>query len=186
MRADAGQYEGRDRAAGDARAFGNLYEEYAPAVRAFLASRGGDHGLLDDLAREVFARAWQFRGRFRADSHIRTHLLAVARNVLAEALRRDARAAMLLGDQAGSLVGPPGDVGRTPEGEAATRSREIAAAVAGPKRHLPAKQRQAFGLVHILGLTNAEAAARAGCSTTQLRDRLYRARRRLRSLLRGL
>ena len=50
---------------------------------------------------------------------------------------------------------------------------------------LPESQRQAFTLVHMEGLSRAEAAIRLRCTLPQLRDRLYEAKLRLRGSVKG-
>lgn len=51
--------------AGDAGAFGELYERHAPAVLAYVRRRLGDADLAEDLAADVFVKALVAIGRYR-------------------------------------------------------------------------------------------------------------------------
>lgn len=67
---------------GNVQAFSRLYRKYFPIVRSFLAKLDGRNDSLDDLVQEVFARAWEHRGRFRSDSSVRSYLFAIGRNII--------------------------------------------------------------------------------------------------------
>lgn len=56
-----------DRArAGDAEAFGGLYDRFQPEIVRYLAHRVGDPDTAEDLAQQVFLKAWQAIPRYEA------------------------------------------------------------------------------------------------------------------------
>src|ERR1700751_4447951 len=76
--------------AGEADGFALLYERRYPLVRGYLRRRGGPHpALRPDLVAETFARGLERRDQFdpRRGSAV-GWLLAIARNLLADAARR--------------------------------------------------------------------------------------------------
>lgn len=76
-------------AAGDADAFGELYERTFPLVAAYLVRRVGSAELAADLAAETYATALRTRRRFDpAKGSARTWLLTIAHGRLVDAVRR--------------------------------------------------------------------------------------------------
>src|SRR5436305_13131968 len=74
----------------DASAFRAFYDRYAVRVHRFHLRRAGEPQASYDLTAETFARAWLSRGRFRdrAGGTAAPWLFAIARNVLADSVRR--------------------------------------------------------------------------------------------------
>jgi RNA polymerase sigma-70 factor (ECF subfamily) len=62
--------------------------EHGPAVRGYLLGilRRGDDA--DELAQEVFCRAWQGRERYREQGHVRSYLLRIADRLACDRIRR--------------------------------------------------------------------------------------------------
>jgi RNA polymerase sigma-70 factor (ECF subfamily) len=152
-------------------AFRALYEGHRDAVWRYFRRRAG-HDAADELTAEVFVVAW--RGRERPPSDPRPWLYGVARNVLANHRRGEARAAALgerVGREAAAVAGD--------HAELAHVRADLAAALA---RLAPA-DREVLLLVAWEGLTSAEAAQVLGCRAPAARARLSRARRRLRAVL---
>jgi RNA polymerase sigma factor (sigma-70 family) len=80
------------RARRDAQAFRELYERYATAVHAFFVRRTRDEEAALELTAETFAGAWLARTRFedRAEGSAAPWLFGIARNLLAQSVRRGA------------------------------------------------------------------------------------------------
>jgi RNA polymerase sigma factor (sigma-70 family) len=93
-----------------AEAFRELYDRHAERVHRFLLRRTGDGQAALELTAETFSAAWLSRTRFRdrAEGSAAPWLFGIARNVLAESVRRKAvenRARERLGV---ALAGVPG------------------------------------------------------------------------------
>ncbi len=75
-----------------AEAFRALYDRHADRVNGFLRRRTGDDQAALELTAETFSAAWLSRGRFedRAGGTAAPWLFGIARNVLAESVRRRA------------------------------------------------------------------------------------------------
>ncbi len=78
--------------AGDAAAFGQLYERHAPAVLRYAWSRAGDRGAAEELLQDTFLTAWaRRRSATILDESLLPWLLVICRNHVANHLRRLAR-----------------------------------------------------------------------------------------------
>jgi RNA polymerase sigma-70 factor (ECF subfamily) len=165
---------------GDVEAFGQLHAALRLAVRDFVASRHGFFGSdeIDEIAQEVFLRAWKNAPNFRRNASAKTYLFGIARNVLREALRRRAKGPLPFLRNLDDIEGRPHDF------PVDDNVPLIAQAIERAKAELTAEQRKAFELVCIQGLTIADAAKRCDCSPNQFRNRLWRAKTKLRESLR--
>ncbi len=122
-----------------------------------------DTGEADDLTQEVFLRAHTAMHAFRADSSSRTWLLAIARRVCSDALRRRYRVRRLR-----DRLSPPEPVGL---GSSLEPDDLV--------RRLEPERREAFFLTQFLGLSYHEAAEVCGCPVGTIRSRVARARAEL-------
>lgn len=78
--------------AGDAEAFGLLYERHVNDVFTYLYYRLGDRTTAEDLASEVFLRAWQKIGEYRYRGlPFVAWLYRIAHNLLIDHRRRESR-----------------------------------------------------------------------------------------------
>lgn len=156
--------------AGDGAALGPFVEAGYDSVWRFCAHLVGQQSA-DDLAQETFVRAVTGISRFRGSSAARTWLLAIARNVCCDELRRRARVrrrdACLA---ARAEASGPGPSGPDPSGQVA---------LAGLICSLDIDRRSAFVLTAVLGLSYEEAAAVCGCPAGTIRSRVARARSQL-------
>jgi RNA polymerase sigma factor (sigma-70 family) len=158
------------RSAVDPVAFGNLYERHGVAVRRYVVSRVGvSNG--EDLAAEVFIRAFRTRDRCRAEhGSARPWLLGVANHVIADhrriERRRLATLERLLAEQ--HVVAAQTDVELTPK-------------VIGALRRLPASHRDTLLLMVWGELSRDEVAAALGVPAGTVNSRIARARKRLAS-----
>jgi len=75
---------------GDAEAFGQLYERYAPPIFRFLAAQMADRLVAEDLTADVFLRAWQSLPRYRERGHpFSAYLFKIARNAVIDWWRKN-------------------------------------------------------------------------------------------------
>ncbi len=169
---------------GDQRAFEVLVQRYSPlvlrVVRGVLA-RSAD---VEDIAQEVFLRAYRSLGQIEAGSRLAPWLVRIAVNLCYDHLRRLRRR----GERSFSELGPQeaGVVDTLLHDEAALHAvdrlflREVAEKLVG---QLAPQDRAVLLLKEREGMDTREVARVLGCSETAVRLRLFRARRALRKLL---
>lgn len=168
---------------GDRKAFARLVSRH----RGLVARVAGRYGLgphdVDDVAQEVFARAWDAAQNWPADgAPFAAWLYRVASNLAIDLLRREKRRPVTSLEAASMIA----DMAPAPS--AAVLQVELASAVRAALLELPERQRLAVELVHLESRSGAETAALLGTSIGALEGLLSRARRELRILLarRGL
>jgi RNA polymerase sigma-70 factor, ECF subfamily len=168
--------------AGDQDAFAELVMMHADRVYGALRRFGLDAAEADEVAQEVFVRAWRGLGRFEERSRFSTWLYRIAFN---EAQRRMSRR-----PPRGAEPDPEGDdpIVSLPESpalgpEAQTLDREFERTLDHALDQLPADWRAAVVLRDIEGLSTHEAAEIAGVGEAAFKSRLHRGRMQLRALL---
>ena len=90
---DQDQDLARRAAAGDVAAFAALVRAHEGAVRRFLRRLVRNSADADDLAQDVFLKAWRTGARWRGDSTYRTWLLGIAWTTFLDARRAGTRRA---------------------------------------------------------------------------------------------
>jgi RNA polymerase sigma-70 factor (ECF subfamily) len=163
--------------AGDKAAFRNFVRRYEKVVFAFLSRALGRGAHVEDLAQEVFLRAYRALPTYdvRGPARVSTWLLTIARRLACDA-RRKQRTQLPLRDDEGLGQSPT-----TPETEG--QRLELARALANAAAALPEDQLDAFILVEFHGLRMTELADVLGIPESTAKTRLFRARERLRELL---
>lgn len=146
---------------GDEDALAQFVERTQPDVHRFCVSLG-DRATADDLTQETYVRALGSLRRFRGDSSARTWLLAIARNVAADAIRRRTYRDRLIG-----RLQPRAE--HTTDGGGAVHAADLLG-------RLDVDRRAAFALTQLLGLSYAEAAEVLECPVGTIRSRVARAR----------
>jgi RNA polymerase sigma-70 factor, ECF subfamily len=168
--------------AGDEDAFAELVEANAERVYAALRRFGLEVDVADEVAQEVFLRAWRGLDRFQERARLSTWLYRIAFN---EAQRRLTRPT-------------PAPVERRPEGddpvtvlpedprygpEARALDHEFEAILDRALADLPQDWRVAVVLRDIEGLSTEEAADVVGVRQPAFKSRLHRGRMQLRAQL---
>jgi RNA polymerase sigma-70 factor, ECF subfamily len=166
--------------AGDAAALRAFVARYQGLVFAFLSRTLGAGPHVEDLAQEVFLRACRALPRFDGGGSARpsTWLLTIASRVAIDA-RRKRRVPLLPLEPDVALAAPD-----TPETE--RRRAEIGRAVARAAAALPDDQRDVFVLAEFHDLDMSEIGSILSIPEATAKTRLFRARERLRALLRGV
>ena len=152
--------------------FSELYERYAADVFRFALFLSGDRAAAEDIAAETFARALVARQPIR-EGTVKAYLLAIARNLYRDSLRRQARLISMTDDRREHAdPAPPPDV--------VTTDRVALADVLLALQELPEHERAALVMATQEGLSHEDIAAALGCSVAAVKVRIHRARVRLR------
>jgi len=169
--------------AGDQDAFAQLVMNHAERVYGALRRFGLDPDEADEVAQEVFVRAWRGLARFEERSQFSTWLYRIAFN---EAQRRLSR-------RPASRAQPDPDRGSDPilavpeapelGPDAQTLEREFERALEEALDELPADWRAAVVLRDVEGLSTHDAAEIVGIREAAFKSRLHRGRMQLRTLL---
>jgi len=159
-------------ASGDSRAFERLYRTHIPRVYS-LARRMLDPGEADDVAQDVFVRAWQKLATFRGEAAFGTWLHRLAVNVM---LARRKSLGVERGRHHAAEDVLDGVAGRreTPE-----MTVDFEAAIG----RLPDRARQVFVLHDVAGYTHEEIAGMLGVVAGTSKSQLHHARMALRDYL---
>jgi RNA polymerase sigma-70 factor, ECF subfamily len=172
----------RSARAGDQDAFGELVVIHAGRVLGALRRFGLDSSEADEVAQEVFLRAWRGLARFQERAQLSTWLYRIAFN---EAQRRLARRApphvQLDGDRDDPVVSLPEAPHLGPEAQAL--DHEFQQTLERALAQLPHEWRAAVVLRDIEGLSTQEAAQVVGARQAAFKSRLHRGRMALRALL---
>jgi len=167
-------------AAGDSDAFTELFRRHYPAIHAFAYRLALCPGAADDIAQDTFVHAARALATFRRDASFKNWLYAIAAN-LARDLHRS-RSRRQAREQQLALLAP--DPRHAHRDHAATDSAH--AAVRDALVRLSSEQREAVALVYFENLSHAEAARVLGCAESTVSWRVFRAKSRLKKLLRDV
>ena len=172
--------------AGDLHAFETLVRRYQTRIVNYAQAMLRDHSAAEDVAQDTFVRAYRALARFRGDSTFKTWLYRIATNAARTALDRRSRRGHLegwvpVGDaEAADAVEVPSGL---PDAEATLIARD---AIDRALATLPADLRVAVILRDVEGLDYKEIAAITAAPFGTVESRIFRARQRLRPLLRSV
>jgi RNA polymerase sigma-70 factor, ECF subfamily len=168
--------------AGDEDAFAELVVMHADRVYATLRRFGLDPTEADEVAQEVFLRAWRGLPRFEQRAQFSTWLYRIAFNEAQRRLSRRAARRVEPGvDREDPIVTLPESPALGPEARAL--DREFAGMLERALGQLPDDWRMAVVLRDIDGLSTREAAEIVGVREAAFKSRLHRGRMQLRALL---
>jgi len=168
--------------AGDAAAFGMLFDDHARAIHRYACRVTGDSTAAEDVVAQTFLEAWRLRRKVRAEGgSLEPWLYGIATNVLRNARRsaRRYRAAL------GRIPEPEPTPDHTDELMRRDDEQEELAAARAALCALRPAEREVVALCVWSGLGYAEAAEALGVPVGTVRSRLSRAKARLQSLARG-
>lgn len=171
-------------AAGDARAFGELYERHERPVYRYFLRQGASPALADDLLQDTWMAVIRNAERFEPRARFTTWLYTVARSKMIDHWRsRDD--AVSLDEAANDPDDPPlelpGSEADRPDVRALSRAQ--AQAFVAAVEALPAVQREAFLLQTEGGLSLEEIAAITKVGHETVKSRLRYAMTKLRSAM---
>lgn len=148
---------------GDTQAFERIVRGLLPEVLRLARHLVRDEHLAEDVAQEVFIRAFQALGGFRGESRVSTWILRITRNTSVDAIRREGRLRRFT-----ERVEP------APTPDLSTRA-ELDEAL----QRLPIELREAFVVIEIFGLGYEDAAQVLSVRPGTLKSRMHRCRKLL-------
>jgi RNA polymerase sigma-70 factor (ECF subfamily) len=168
-------------AAGDARAFDELYDRHRQALWRFIGRSVRQAAATDDVFQECWSRVIAHRGNYRPEARFATWLYRIAHNCCMDHWRKNGRrgAREMSDDEA--VAAAADESGSEPLADAleGERGAHLAAAL----ERLPEEQRTAFLLYVEGGLTVAEIGETTGVNPETAKSRLRYAAAKLRQSL---
>ncbi len=168
--------------AGRGDSFALLYERYYSRAYRLAYAMTGQREAAEDLAQEMFIRAWQKISQFRGESSFSTWFYRLAVNCSLNYRKRGRRRQFEDSDQIESIP----QTGAVRQVEAKILQRQIQAEVHRALLSLKPRLRVIVVLKDIEGLSYAEIAERVNCSAGTIASRLNRARKLLAQKLQHL
>ena len=165
-------------AAGSREAFDDLIRRHQVAMLTLVRALTGGRDDAEDLAQEIFVRAWKSLRQFRGESTFRTWLHRVAINVVRTSHSRHGRQRRLFVSE---------DRDETPEASSAEEAVDTTLArrqvIDRALATLPDDMRVAVTLRDMQGLDYKEIAAMLDVPIGTVESRIFRARQKLKPLL---
>jgi RNA polymerase sigma-70 factor (ECF subfamily) len=175
---------------GDVDRYAELVDKYqGPAFRLAFSLVGNVEDA-KDVFQEAFVNAYRALGQFRGGAKFSTWLYRIVVNECKDTYKQRARHPMVAagvggsdsGSDDGTLFVDVQDPTPNPRDHAA--NRELSRQISGTIQALPMKQRTAFALHHLHGLTLDEVAAVMRCRVGTVKSHIFRATEQLRVHLR--
>jgi RNA polymerase sigma-70 factor (ECF subfamily) len=171
-------------AAGDTRAFSELYDLLAPRLYGYLLRKTRNQAEAEDLLQKTMLRIHCARGRFIRGAQVMPWAISIARRLLVDEIRRgkfecsaELEENLELQRTLESIDCPADDL---------LHAKQVAQMVQQELAKLPEAQRAAFELVKQDGLSHAEAAQVLGTTVTAIKLRAHRTYVALRAALNNL
>lgn len=161
--------------AGDRSAYQKLLEEIADVMEAYLRRRFGDFDFVEECVQECLLSIHRSRASYDPSRAFRPWMFTIVRHKAIDFLRRKGARPRGTSDEVATADSAPSRIAR-----GALEHRVQAAQVL---RELDAVDRDALVMTKIEGYSLAEAAGRAGVSTTAMKSRVHRALGRARRIL---
>ena len=146
----------------DREEFTSFYTATFPRLVGHLYAMTGDQAEAQDAVQEAFVRAWAHHGKLDGDGSPESWIRVTAWRIAASRWRRTRDGSRLLQ----LAAGPESTAGPTPDRVAFVEAL----------RKVPAEQRRALVLHHLLDLTVEQVAAETGVPTGTVKARLARGR----------
>lgn len=155
-------------------AFRAFYDRTARSLWAYLSRMTGDVSLADDLLQETYYRFLRANGSYESEAHRRNYLFRIATNLARDVHRRRRIEEVVLRDD--QIASPPGSVDAIGRSHPRT---DLARALA----KLRPRDRSLLWLAYAHGSSHREIAETLGLKVASIKLLLFRARRRLATLL---
>jgi RNA polymerase sigma-70 factor (ECF subfamily) len=161
----------------DAHSFAVLYQRHLPSLYRYLLRRLASREDAEDVANDVFQRAWRSRDLYGGQGSVRAWLFAIGRRLLADHYRRGAVTPVLEPDAGVNLQD------HQPPLDESVIHDELTRQVGRLVQQLSTEQREILRLRFTAELTYAEIAFAIGKSEDAVKKTAYRA---LETLRRGI
>ena len=175
--------------------FEELYRAIAPKLASYLVGSGSSYDVACDIVQETFLRIWKRRDELIDDqAQVSGLAFTIARNYRND-LARKAKHEVLQGeitdpdgDDDGLPTSPDGSRVVIPErpGELAEETAELRGRLSAALKEVPPLLREAFLLFQLGELSISEIARQTGVSENLVKVRIYRAKEKLKVLLKDL
>ncbi|MDX2289671.1 MAG: sigma-70 family RNA polymerase sigma factor [Hyphomicrobiaceae bacterium] len=158
----------------DAEAFAELFQSFAPRVKAYMIRQGADPATAEEVAQETLLTVWRKAGLYSGEKgSATTWIFTIARNLRIDRLRREMAFQELPEgrDEEPSSDTPPDEA--VSEKERRVRVREALS-------KLPEDQQQVVILSYIEGLSHSEIAQRLDLPLGTVKSRMRLAYQKIR------
>lgn len=160
------------------------WQELHGNVRAFIGRRVRNEADVDDLVQRVLLQIVGGLGSLRKVERLHAWIYRVARNAIADHYRSAAvRREHASGDTIELASANESMVSKPVEDDDRAALRELATCLLPMIRQLPPPYEEAIRMADLDGLTQVEAARRAGVSVSGMKSRVQRARLQLRAIV---
>ena len=170
---------------GEVEHYAQLVDRYQGLAMKVAFSLIGNYEDAKDISQEAFVIAYQALNRFRGESRFSTWLYRIVINRCKDFYKHRARRPIIVASLGGSFDGTGdglfvdmSDPAAGPSEQSA--NRELSRQLSGAIGALPMKQRTAFALHHLHGLSLQEVAAVMRCRIGTVKSHVFRATERLR------
>jgi RNA polymerase sigma-70 factor (ECF subfamily) len=160
----------------DRQAFVELFDHFAPRLKAFMLRGGADPETAEEITQEALVTVWNKAGQFdRSRAALSTWIFTIARNKRIDMLRRQIR----------PEIDPEDYPAAAPEIEPddAVAQRQAAVDLRGSIAQLPAEQRLVLQLAFFEDRSHSDIAAELDLPLGTVKSRIRLALSRLRNLL---
>ena len=173
----------------DCEAFDEIVARYKDGIYNYIRRMISNRDDAEDLAQEVFVRAFGAIKSFRREANLRTWLYRIATNLCVDKYRRAALERQLIApsqrEQSGNGESRPVELpDSTHDPRRVFERTELQTEVHKALSRLPEKLRAAVLLYDLEGMSYDEIAETVGCPVGTVKSRLFNARVQLRHLLR--
>lgn len=167
-------------ASGDAQAFHDLFQTYAPRVKSYMMRQGADPNTAEELAQETLLTVWRKAALYSGEKGSpTTWIFTIARNLRIDRLRKEVAWQELPDghDEEASDDTPPDE---------AVSERERQERVQTALSSLPADQQEVVTLSYIDGLSHSEIAERLNLPLGTVKSRMRLAYQKIREAVEDL
>jgi RNA polymerase sigma-70 factor (ECF subfamily) len=162
--------------------FLEIYNQYAAKVKRFILALIKDQWAADDLVQETFLRVQQNLGTLKDSSKMSSWIFRIAHNLCHDHFRRS-KSARVLDETGPQIEDLAGQSGQEVVMQRELEQREMGRCVQNQIELLPDPLRTVLVLFDIMECSHLEIADILGITVNNVKVRLHRARKQLKSIL---